>query len=197
MGCFSKQEVLAFLMTLCWSKLSWDLFIYIPGNSCIISAMTKKGHKGAMKILWDVYESLKSPITFSFVFKQPRRITCWGGLRGEGESEEGHRSMENWQLWVGWKESVPSLLGLNELSQQATAYIGWAMLIELHKLPDNYPGGKTEGGKNGPRARLWKEQKVQNRLLYRPPSGPDPDAGLQFVVMLMMVHSRDCQHTFV
>lgn len=40
-----------------------------------------------MKIPQDVYESLRTPITFPFIFKQPHRVACCGGLQGEGSQE--------------------------------------------------------------------------------------------------------------
>lgn len=91
-----------------------------------------------MKILWDVYESLKTPITFSFTFKGPWRISCCGRLQGEGSQEEVFKRMRMKGARVVFSGAEwGSVSGLSHT-------LACSMLLELHKLPHNYPeGGQT------------------------------------------------------
>lgn len=144
---------------LCYHKLLSDLFIYTAWNNCIISAATKR-LKGSTKIPQDVYESLKTPITFPFIFKGPWRIACCGRLWGEGCWEEvferrrmkGVRTIFSGAEWGS----------VSRLSHT----LACSMLLELHKLPHNYP----EGGQTARRGWEWKRIK-ENWLKSRPSSG--------------------------
>lgn len=115
--------VLPFVNAHHWDKLLGDLFIHSAWNNCIISATTKR-HKGAMKIPSDVYESLKSPITFPFIFKHPRRIACWGGLQGEGSQEGDPGPGRDVDYGEDKRSESPLLWSWMGLGQQAVPYTG-------------------------------------------------------------------------
>lgn len=60
-----------------------------------------------MKISQDVYESLRSPITFPFIQAVTREVSCCGGLQGEGESwlREGVLDQGEMLIMVSIKET--------------------------------------------------------------------------------------------
>lgn len=58
------------------------IYSFTQPETIALSWPPQKDTKTAMKILSDVYEPLKSPVTFPFTFRQPCRVACCGGLQG-------------------------------------------------------------------------------------------------------------------
>lgn len=105
-----------------------------------------------MKLPWDVYESLRSPITFPFTFKRPRRAACCGGLQGAREWRWGGTRVQGEMLIMGRMKGARAHSSRAEWCSVSRLphTLAHSMLIQLHKLPRNYPEGTLrEGGKTG------------------------------------------------